>query len=430
MNEHIKLNCSIPERGLDNITGQYYVDSGVIRIFFPMEVEIPPFVEYLYATETYSNTPCIFGNIRLHALGRQNQLYIAEELYHGETVDTYKKNEYSICTFRMTSGILLFFERLWDLEEFSAERSILKFMDKEKSLTIPLTENITLDILLYANQSHSQTQYEVSVSHKFKLTANTPVSREHFLDLIYSLCSFFSLFFTNQLPLTEVTFGNPGSEEVVYYGPKVNDTELANIRNGLLLEKHHLSSSLHDLVPRWVADFEKNRIPIGLLIDFQKVTDQQLKFLCLTRCLEIYHVNHFVKVKPTPDFMKELYQFAIDSSLTDYTLEDFSKKEIKFVHRLFDLIRDVYHHISDRDYLFLFNEIISQNSKNKPFKIIETRNHLTHFGKPRFEIFTDTLPIVNYQLNAFIKVLLLHQIQMSKNEIELVIIRMKNRLLR
>lgn len=187
----------------------------------------------------------------------------------------------------------------------------------------------------------------------------------------------------------------------------------------LLIENHQIGESVENALIEWTKNYTKNRISFALFNDAQNIKDDQLRFICLSRCLELFHKENFIIPKPFTPYFEELHRFMIEHSLSDIPAEKFTnKKQVTLATRIYDLARNVFDNMKKER--LVFGHLTNLNNCQK---ITDTRNYYIHFDNTSENKAwkLEELFFTNFQLTTFIRVLFLKQFGFSDSTIELLV---------
>ena len=422
-----EINCSIHEKGLKNIKAYYSIVENRVHLFISKRYDAPFNIAHLRCKIRSKKIYCQFRNCRTVAIGSDFDEYLVEEAYIREDEISYKNNKYSKCIFSLTSDISPFFDTPWDTSHSILETNTrtLNFKSRETRYTsIEINENTTLYVNIGYSQSYSKVKYEALSSVEFTLEFKKATQRENIFEIINAITDFFSLFCQKNLGIWSIAIETSQDKYVGYYGQKLDEGKREHFGN-LLIESYQLKDCFDIPLTKWIKKYSKNNIPLELIQDAQKVKDEQLRFICLTRCLEIYHKENYIIPKSARPYLEDLHSFMTDSELSNITLKQFlAPKQITLAHRIYDLARSLFALIKKDRLMFGYITVL-----NRCQQITDTRNYYMHFsdsmGKKAWK--TSELFVINFQLSVFIKILFLKQVGFSDLSIKSVIVSEKGR---
>lgn len=267
-------------------------------------------------------------------------------------------------------------------------------------------------------QSYSNVLFKIKASALFHFYFQDDVTRETIYSLTDSIVDLYSLFFEKPLTIQSMQLVTSDNIVVGYQGGKLIPSLEGEFFANNLIEERDVSDHLNH-VGDWINAYPKNRIALHLVRDASKISDEQLRFICFVRCLEVFHKENFVVTsKPAVIYYEDLHAFAVNMGMTNVSLKHFVSTEIRLIHRLIDLIRSVYDLIKENRLLFgIFTGL------NKAQEIVDTRNYFIHFSdsKKTKAIRADQLPYINYALLLLSRIILLKYFGFSQGTIKSLI---------
>jgi hypothetical protein len=407
MTHHIEFTCSLPERGIDPFNGFYSIEGGQARLFLPANPSIPSIIRHLDCAEIKRQIHSQFINCTLNRVGSDVYEFIAEAAFIGETFTSYKVNKYTKCEFIVSNDILAFLSPTWDFlnDFFDTESRHIKFTPRDqRNRVVVVNESIQFKLESGYSQSYSNVRYKIKASALFHFYFQNIVTRDAIYDLIDSILDFYSLFFEKPLTLQSMRLVTSENIVVGYQGTKLTPAQEGEFFSNNLIEESYVSDHL-DHVGKWINAYSKNQVSLRLIRDASKLMDEQLRFICFIRCLEVFHKENFVTISnPAVSYYEELHAFALNMGIIDVPLKGFISKEIRLIHRLLDLIRSIHELIKKDRLMFGFF-----TSLNRPQEIVDTRNYFIHFSdsKKTKAFSSDQLPHINYSLLLFCRIILL-----------------------
>ena len=429
MIEHTRISSKFSEKFKKRIDGTYLIKENKVYLNFPAKLDVPSRYKHFDSIESGMKIPCQFLNTRLYSVGKDFHEFLVEDAYLGESRTSFESNKYSSCLFNLSDDIFSFFDEPWqidrEMDSLTEKKETFRFKEKKDRITnIILNDNTTLKIEVGYQPSYTKTSYQLHSSVRFELVFLNPVTREEIFSLTEAVLEFYSLFCRKRLSVTAiilVTFD--AGIAVRYYGNKVTLFDKNGPYGNLIIEYREIKQPVEDALITWVKNYEQNKIALELVKDAQSLKDQQLQFICLARCIEVFHSVNFKRPKSTSTltFLEELRDFANKEKLSDKEEDFFNIKEpkIDLSHRVYDLIRYAYSIIGNKKLWLIFSEI---KSLNKAHKIVATRNYYIHFSDSAKKNAwpAKELEVVNSELQVFIKVLFLKQLGINDPAISFV----------
>lgn len=435
MIEHTRILSKFPEKYKRRIDGAYLIKENRVYLNFPAKYDVPSWYKHFDTIESGRKIPCQFLHARLYSVGKDFHEFLVEDAFLGESNVSFMANKYSSCFFNLAHDVFSFFDEPWqidrEMDSLNEKKETFRFKEKKDRITdIILNSNATLKIEVGYQPSYTKTSYKLQSSVGFELKFINPVTREEIFNLAEAILEFYSLFCRKRLSVTAillVTFN--GGITVRYYGNKITLFEKEGPYGNLLIEYRQIKQPIEDALITWVKIYGKNKIPLDLVKDAQSLNDKQLQFICLARCIEVFHSVNF-KTPKAPNiltFLEELRDFANKEKLSDREESFFNVKEpkIDLSHRVYDLIRYSYSIIGNKKLWLIFSEI---KSLNKGHKIASTRNYYIHYSESakKHAWPVKDLGIVNDELQVFIKTLFLKQLGINDLAISFVCKKMEN----
>ncbi|HEV7332708.1 MAG TPA: HEPN domain-containing protein [Flavisolibacter sp.] len=420
MVQNLQFTSSIPERGIDTFEGYYSISNGKVHVFIPSRLGVRYSISLLSCIEQNRKIHCRFHNCRLISVGADFDEYIAEAAFIGEA----PKNEeegFKAVRFLVPKDILPFFQPPWEMTKSASElgSTMLRFRPQEERYkTILVDDNTAFTCKLGYTQSYSNIRYNLKSSVLFELEYKVLADRSAIFQQIEAVADFYSLFCHRPLGIERIQFVSKEEFLIGYYGDRLSLKEGEEYFGNNLVEETQVPDYLHHL-PGWIMQYPKNKIVLHLLRDASKLSDEQLRFICYTRCLEVFHKENFMSAsKPGSSYFEELHAFVIREGISDKTIDEFKTGKITLLHRLLDLIRSVFELIKDDRLLFGTFTML-----NRAEEIVAKRNYLTHFSesKKRHAKDLEQLGYLNFQLALFIRILLLNQFSFNKKFIRSII---------
>lgn len=422
-----EIICNIPERGLKDLEANYSIIEEKVHLFIPRKYDAPFNISHVFCKERLNDMYCQFLKCRTIGLGHDFDEYLVEEAYIGEDETSFKNDKYVKSKFFLTKDVLPFFDTPWELGNSFTDTDTrkLNFKSREdRHTTIKVNDNVTLIIGTGYSKSYSKVRYKATSSVGFTLLFKESISKTEIFDMINAIKDFYSLFCHKSPEISHIGF-ETDTLGIHYKGRRIVEDKDKDYLGNMLIENYQITESVENALIKWTNRYSKNRISLSLFNDAQNIKDEQLRFICLARCLELFHKENFIIPKPPLDYYPELHKFIIENSLSDIPADKFvNKKEITLAHRIYDLARSVFNNIK-KDRL-MFGHIINLNRCQK---IVDTRNYYIHFSgtsekkawKP------EDLAFTNFQLTIFTRVLFLKNLGFSDTTIKLVVVNAKGR---
>jgi len=168
----------------------------------------------------------------------------------------------------------------------------------------------------------------------------------------------------------------------------------------------------------WVRDYDKYKIPTELLRDAQQVNEEELRFICLTRALEVFHKEFYLE-EPTAGYLNQLHAFLVSKGLTDRTIKSFDTKQMSLYQRLYDILRSVFELVAGNVFHPKVGLLLAKGSMEN---IAYNRNYYIHFTKKSRPVWAaEELVAINRMLLIYIKVLFLKQSSFSDDALRQVL---------
>lgn len=422
-----EITGSSKERNLKNIKGFYSIIENQVHLFISTRYEPPYNIEHLRCKGRSRKHEYQFLKCRTLSLESDFDEYLVEDAYIGENESSFTNNKYSQCRFSISNDIYPRFDTAWDSLNSMSNDSVqtLKFKPREERyLSFQLDKNTIFTVYLGYTQSYSQIRYEAHASIGFRLEFTDPVSRETIFELVDGILDFYSLFCIKRLKIWSLMLEFEPTKYLTYYGTRLSD-DRGDYFGNLLFEHYQIKEIIENSLSAWIENYNTNKIALDLIHDAQDLKDEELRFICLMRCLEIFHKENFVASKPSLSFLEELHTFLIENNLSDISLARFkSSKIMTLSHRLYDLARSVFDYIKKDKLMFGYI-----TNLNRCQQLADTRNYYIHFSEDMKQRAWDTktLPHINFQLTTFIKILFLKRFNFTKETIKTISTSIKGR---
>jgi len=410
-------------RGKDPFEAHYAEKNGKIHVFISRIHEIGSFISHLHTKETERELEGQHLNCRLIGVGEDYDEYMAQESYIGADNVLYKANQYKKAIFTLSNDLLPFFNAAWNIGNFmgnSNSQQIYFIPEQERQETIEIKPEVSLAIKKGYKQSYSKIRYEAHSSVAFYLFFKEPTTKENLFYTVKAVSEYYSLFCMQYITVKAITLSPSDDKQVIYFGgfrENVNKDFFDNI----LLEQDEMDAYSTETLKEWMKEYEKCEVVNNLIKDAQNVIDPQLKFICLSRALEVFHKEFFVpNEEPGITYFDNLYQFSTMNALTSISRTDFAGRKITLAHRLFDLVRFAHDILSDNKYRLVFGCIILDGCVQK---LADTRNYYTHFSdsKKVNAWSVERLHHLNFGLFMMMKTLLLKKTGFTDKTIQRLI---------
>jgi hypothetical protein len=428
MINYLQFTSGIPERGIDEFIGYHEIIDNKAHVFLPANLDIYSSVHHLNTLERNRSICSQFINCHLYKIGHDFDEYIVETAYVGESLESYNINLYKSAYFELSNNLVSFFEPPWtytnSLFDNSSKGLVFK-SPEERNRIIVIDENITFILKTGYSQSYSNIRYKARASVQFAIECNAPVQREILFDIIQSVADYYALFCQKPIEIVKIQFVNSQNITIEYYGDKISISKQSGYFGNTLIEEMDIKDHLNQL-PRWIANYPKTKIAMNLIRDASKVSEEQLKFICYFRGLEIFHKENFKNSSKADEiFFKGLDDFATKEGLSSISISNQDSKKIYLIHRILDLIRSVYDY-TKKDVL-LFG---SFTGLDRAQQLVDTRNYFIHFSdsKKKNVVNYDQLRIVNEQLLLLFRVILMKHFEFERQTIKGVIGAIRRRL--
>lgn len=396
-------------RGKDPFEAHYAEKDGKIHVFISRIHEVGSFISHLQTKETERELEGQLFNCRLIGVGDEYDEYLAREAFIGADKAIFKANQYKKAIFTLSNDLLPFFNAVWNIGNFMSatnSQQINFTPEQNRQETIEIQPGVSLVIKTGYRQNYSKIRYEAHSSVAFYLFFKKPTTKENLFYTVKAITEYYSLFCLQYITIKAITLFPSDEKQVLYFGEfreSINKDFFSNI----LLEQDEMDAYSTETLKEWMKEYEKCKVVNNLIKDAQNVTDPQLKFICLSRALEVLHKEFFVSnEEPGVTYFDDLYQFSTTSSLTTIARTAFAGRRITLAHRIYDLVRYAHDILSDSNYRLVFGYIILDGRVQK---LADTRNYYTHFSdsKKANAWSIESLHHLNFGLFMMLKILLL-----------------------
>ncbi len=425
MREQVKVTARVIGVGPDTFEAYYSIMEGEVHVFVSRTENIPSLLGRVAIQGIHDGQESQLFDCRLLYVGNEFDEYKAREALMGESETSFNTNQYQAAHFTLSNDILRFFDPVWKVDPVSGEgykQQIDVKPEAERQTVIRFDDNTTLSILTGYRQSHSKVRFETHSSIAFRLHFKKAVHRARIFFLVKAIIDYYSLFCFKYIGINLVRLITDAETPVYYYEYKAGPVITRDYLQNLLIEQKEIENYNDAAMIDWVSQYEKFSICMGLVRDAEQVNDSQLKFICLSRALEIFHKEFFIGGDRTEEiYFTDLHAFIQEKSLSDTGFNNFCNRgSVRLSHRLYDLVRFAYDILSYKNNALLLSIFIR---KNKVQKLVDTRNYYIHFSDSKKENAwrVDELGQLNMNLYLFLKVLLLKKFGFSTKAINRLI---------
>lgn len=405
-----KVLLTIQNSATGPFEANYAIVNERVRLYIPRQANAGSSIHKAFTKELESAMEGQLFDCQLVEVGDEYDEYSSRVAMLGQDKASYEDNRYIKGVFTLSNDILRFFNSVWDIESPMGNngQQVITFATKEeRHQLIDLSDAISLGIERGYKQSYSKIRYEAHSSVAFLLHFKQAAPREEILQLMEAITDYYSLFCKKFIRVETIRLRVTPEHQVGYFGdPAGNGNERHHFANRLIEQRDIDQYSDQPLID-WVAQYEKCKICIGLMKDAEKVSDEQLRFICYSRALEVFHKELFINDDKAPvTYFDDLFDFVSVNKLSKVERKDFGSSKITLAHRLYDLARYAYPILSDGDFRLVFGHIILEGRIQQ---LADTRNYLIHFSDSKREKAwkPDQVPHVNFSLFMMLKVLLL-----------------------
>jgi hypothetical protein len=419
--EQIPIVFDLPGSNLTGLEGSYYLKNGKIHLALSAELNIPGYIQRIQARNKRNSQSCLFFKCQLALFGGHFDEYRVEETYLNQEMESFQGNAYMACRFSLTSNILPFFNPPWEFERRNDSRKgqILRFLDPTaRCPKLTLENNTSLTINVGYQQQYSKIKYSVESSVAFELSFRDSGSRESAFKIAEAVASYYSLFCFEPVRVYAINLQVDAVNNILYFGQHALQQDKAADTGLVFIDQSDIRDYANDWLLQWIKDYEKYKIPSELARDAAQISDEQLRFICLTRALESFHKEFFFE-KIAPGYGETLHNFLLSKDLTAIDSKTFLNK-VTLSQRLYDLLRSLHHLIDAPAYKLKVGQLLIKSAMEA---ISFNRNHYTHFTRKKNDKIwsSEQLAPVNRTLTIFLRLLMLKQCGFSDPALQRVL---------
>lgn len=408
-----KILFDLPEKNLWKQEGHYYIKDGKARLVLPLK-DGERCIPKILAREPRHKQWCQFHTCKLAAREKGHREYVASDaLLLDEAVTSFTEDGYTGAYFFLTDNCLPFFRSLWRGKGV-----------KKRSLRLDPSGSISLNITKCGIQFYSQEKQERSSLVMFQLLSKETMKMKSLFPMLEAVAGFYSLFCSDLVGIGSMRLRLPDGKWADYWGNKISGAGKDGKRGRMILTEEEIRDPIPLLLAQWIKEWQRYAVPMKLLRDAVQTENVQLRFLCLTRCLEIFHYQFFLEERASRGYFDNLQSFALREQLGIIPATRSAWEKAAFVHRVYDLVRHMYGIISVRSFRPLFRHLLGFDAIQT---LVDSRNYYTHFGYRRKIWEPEELEEVNRELLLFIRVLLFRQAGFENETIRLLMERWKDR---
>jgi len=419
-----KILISVEGTGKDPFQANYSIKKQRVHVFIHRDHDIRSWISRASCKEPDSGRELQLFDCYLFSVGDDYDEYVAKRAFVNESKTSYVTNGYANALFTLSNDLLRFFKSVWKIEPVTSDSHNMNFeplTDRVEQITF--SPQASMSIKRGYRQSYSKIKYEAHASIAFFLHYQDEVPREMILADIQEVSDYFSLFCKHFVRIGEIRLQRKEEvQQIGYFGEPADDVSEVNFFSNPLIEQQDIDGYSNQSLIDWMSLYEKAKICVNLMRDADKLSDDQLKFICYSRALEVFHKEFFVNAdKGSVAWFDDLFDFVSNNGLTTITKSDFVKSnKITLAHRLYDLVRHGFSIFTDRDFTFVFGYVVKQDRVQQ---LADTRNYLIHFSEPKKSKAwkTEELHHVNFNMYMMLKVLFLKQVGFSDKAIRSVV---------
>jgi hypothetical protein len=420
-----KIFITVEGTGKDPFEANYCIKKQRAHLFIHRDHDIRSWISRASGKEPDSGKELQLFDCYLLSAGDDYDEYVTKRAFVNESKTSYATNSYLNSLFTLSNDFLRFFKSVWKIEPVTSDSHNMNFeplTDRVEQITF--STQASMSIKRGYRQSYSKIRYEAHVSIAFFLHYQDEVPRETILADIQQVSDYFSLFCKHFVRIGEIRLQKKGEEQQIgYFGEPAEDVSEVNFFSNPLIEQQDIDGYSNQSLIDWMSLYEKAKVCVNLMRDADKLTDDQLKFICYSRALEVFHKEFFVDAdKESVAWFDNLFDFVSTNGLTTVAKSDFvnPNRNITLTHRLYDLARYGFSLFTDRDFTFVFGYVVK---KDRIQQLADTRNYLIHFSESkRAKAWkTEDLHHLNFNMYMMLKVLFLKQIGFSEKAIRSVV---------
>jgi hypothetical protein len=311
MFDHIAITFDLPAQELSNVEGSFYLKNGKILLVLPVDGSIPGYIQRLEARIKKNGQSCLFLTCQLIAFGDHFNEYAVAETYLNQEPNSFDHNTYINCRFELTGNILPFFNQPWEYGSNNTveKRQTLVFRSQtERSHEIKLNDDATLIIKSGYTQQYSKIRYSVDSSVIFEFAFHRTATRQEAFRLAEAIASYYGIFCYEPVRVRAINLMVDSVNLIGYFGKHVTQDDGQASLGATVIEQSSIKDYVDEPLISWVCDYSRYVIPAALLRDAQQVQEETLRFICLTRALEVFHKKFFVE-KPAREYLEGLHAF-------------------------------------------------------------------------------------------------------------------------
>jgi hypothetical protein len=418
MTDHTSFIFDLPDKKLTNLEGSFYIKDGKIRLVLQADGTIPGYIHRLEGRNKRDGTACLFLSCALFGFGPHFDEYLVAETYLNQEITSFDQDTYIACIFELTRNSLPFFNQPWEYIRDSdvRKKQILLFRSQEDRWPkIQIDSSTTLIIKSGYSQQYSKIQYTVESSMAFEIRSSALMGRQTAFRISEAVASFYSIFCYKPVRVKAISLQVDAVNLITYFGKHAVQNDIESDLGAIVIEQSEIRDYSDKPLIQWIRDYGKYKIPSELLIDAQQINEEGLRFICLTRALEVFHKEFFIE-KPTPGYLSQLHVFLVSKDLTNRNLKSFDTKDISLYQRLYDLLRSIFELLFEQSFRLKVGFLVLKESMEN---IAYNRNYYTHFTKKNKAVWTsEELAPINRMLLIFLKILFLKQSGFSDDAIK------------
>lgn len=419
-----KISLTIVGVGKEPFEANYAIIKERVHLYISRVHNVRGFISRAFSKEVESGTDGQIFDCRLVGVGEEYDEYIARKAVINEDKLSFDSNRYIKAVFTLSNDLLRFFNSVWEIKGSTEDRlsQSINFASKEnRQDLIEFTEDMSLSIEMGYKQSYSKIRYEAHSSVAFYLHFRNEITREKIFELIQAIADFYSLFCKLFISIGNIRLRPKIDQPVAYFGDPAGDGSEVDYFANVLIEQNDIDQFSNNSLINWVNDFEKSKTCMNLMRDAEKVTDEQLKFICYSRALEVFHKEFFMDTDTASEsYFDDLFEFVDENSLVEIEKDKFGRSKLTLVHRLYDLARFAFSILSDNTFRLVFGRVIM---KDRIQQLADTRNYLIHFSESKKGKAwkADDLHHVNFNMFMMLKVLFLKRFGFTDKAIRSVV---------